>query len=510
MAAVVLDGVASDARAVLERALAGHSPSWQEAMAFADATGATLHALCAVADALRARQAGDLVTYVVNRNINFTNVCIKRCGFCAFSRKVRSEEGYFLDQDEIVRRAVQARAMGATEVCLQAGLAPGVSGDFYLELTRAVKAAAPDLHLHAYSPEEVKYGAHRSRISVREYLIALREAGLGTLPGTSAEILDDAIRDRIAPGRITSAEWIDVVRTAHEVGLRTTSTMMFGHVETMADRLRHMELLRSIQRDTGGFTEFVPLSFVHAEAPMFAQHVPGVRAGPSGVDVVRTHALARLMLGADIANLQVSWVKEGLRMAEWLLACGVNDLGGTLMNESISTSAGAGHGQLATPAELRGTARGVGRIPAERSTLYRVLRTFDGADVLHGDGAAQELDALDGVADAAAVFGSYQALTQDTRFRFRRGEAVRHQGGEVVGPVEVEAEPDAHAGGGREPALDRGRQVAPVAVAMAEAGGQAGRQGEGQGVGAELVAIRRKHDVRAAEARDQRRDVVDG
>jgi 7,8-didemethyl-8-hydroxy-5-deazariboflavin synthase CofH subunit len=509
--AFTLDGVDREARPVLERALAGTSPSWQEAMVLADATGATLHALCAVADALRARQAGDLVTYVVNRNINFTNVCIKRCGFCAFSRKVRSEEGYFLDQDEIVRRAVQARAMGATEVCLQAGLAPGVSGDFYVELTRAVKAAAPDLHLHAYSPEEVKYGAHRSRISIREYLIALREAGLGTLPGTSAEILDDAVRDRIAPGRITSAEWIDVVRTAHDVGLRTTSTMMFGHVETMADRLRHMETLRSIQRDTGGFTEFVPLSFVHAEAPMFARQVAGVRAGPSGVDVVRTHALARLMLGADIPNLQVSWVKEGLRMAEWLLTCGVNDLGGTLMNESISTSAGAGHGQLATPAELRGTARGVGRIPAERSTLYRVLRTFDGADVLDGgDRAAQELEPLDGVADAAAVFGSYQALTQDPRFRFRRVEGVRHQGGEVVGPVEVEAEPHAHAGGGGEAALDRGGQVAAVAVAVAEAGGQRGGQREGQGVGAELVAIRRKHDIRAVQAPDQRRDVVDG
>jgi FO synthase subunit 2 len=495
MSSIILDGLPADARAVLERALAGTSPSWQEAMLFADATGPALHALCAVADQLRARQAGDLVTYVVNRNINFTNVCIKRCGFCAFSRKVRSEEGYFLDRDEIVRRAVQARAMGATEVCLQAGLAPGVAGDFYVELTRAVKAAAPELHLHAYSPEEVKYGAHRSRISVREYLIALREAGLGTLPGTSAEILDDAIRDRIAPGRITSAEWIDVVRTAHDVGLRTTSTMMFGHVETMADRLRHMETLRSIQRDTGGFTEFVPLSFVHAEAPMFAQQVGGVAAGPSGVDVVRTHALARLMLGADIPNLQVSWVKEGLRMAEWLLTCGVNDLGGTLMNESISTAAGASHGQLATPAELRRAARGVGRVPAERSTLYRVLRTFDRTVDDHH--APQEIDALDGVVDAAAVFGSYQALTQDARFRFRRGEAVRHQGGEVVGPVEVEAEAGAHACGGAEAALDRGRQVAGVAVAVAEAGGERSGQGEGQGVRAELVAIRRKHDVRA-------------
>ena len=490
----VLDDVRGDARAVLDACLDGRAPGWRDLMAVADAAGPALHALCAVADELRRRQAGDLVTYVVNRNINFTNVCVKKCGFCAFSRGVRSEQGYFLDTDEIVRRAAEAHAMGATEVCIQAGLAPDLDGRFYLELTRAVKRAVPDVHLHAFSPEEVKYGAHRARLSIHDYLLALQEAGLGTLPGTSAEILDDAIRDRIAPGRITTAEWIDVVTTAHRIGLRTTSTMMFGHVESMADRLRHMELLRSIQRDTGGFTEFVPLSFVHAEAPMFVASTPGVPPGPSGIDVIRTHALARLLLGNDIPNLQVSWVKEGLRAAEWLLACGVNDLGGTLMNESISTSAGASHGQLATPAELRRAARAAGRVPAERSTLYRILRRFDDAGADGGGG-----DPLDQVDDATHAFGSYRALTQDPRFRFqrRRRGAAGEERVDVVGPVEVEGEAGAAAGREAEPAGGGGRDVAEVAVAMAEAGGggAVGIEPDRQRVGAELVAIRRRRDV---------------
>jgi 7,8-didemethyl-8-hydroxy-5-deazariboflavin synthase CofH subunit len=469
----------------LDAALAGRRPSWRELLPLTEATGGDLHALCATADALRAQQAGDVVTYVVNRNINFTNVCVKKCAFCAFSRTGRSEEGYFLDTEEIVRRVVEARSFGATEVCLQAGLAPGLDGMFYVELLRAVKRAVPEIHVHAFSPEEVKYGAHRARVSVREFLVALREAGLGSMPGTSAEILDDDVRDKLAPGRITSAEWLDVVRTAHELGLPTTSTMMYGHLESPADRLRHMETLRDLQRDTGGFTEFVPLSFVHDEAPLFAAQ-PGVRPGPGGLDVVRTHALARVMLGADIPNLQVSWVKEGMRVAEHLLACGANDLGGTLMNESISTSAGSRHGQLSTPAELRRVAGNAGRVAAERTTLYRILGDRDG-------------DALDRIGDASTTFGSYAALTRDERFRFRR----RGRGGqelvEVGGRVEVEGEAvrahdvDAQAGGGGSD------DMAVEAVAMTEARGSRGGESKGEGVGAELIPIRRKHQVRAVE-----------
>jgi FO synthase subunit 2 len=407
--------------AALESALEGREVSADDALLLTGATGAALHALCLAADALRARQAGDVVTYVINRNINFTNVCIKHCGFCAFSREHRADEGYFLDADEVLRRAAEAHALGATEVCLQAGLPPGLDGNYYVDLCRTIKRALPDLHIHAFSPEEVLYGAVRSRSSIADYLTALKEAGLGTLPGTSAEILDDAVRDVIAKGRITTAQWIDVITTAHRLGIRTTSTMMYGHVETPAHQVRHMDLLRRIQKETGGFTEFVPLSFVHQEAPMAQDRtVPGLRSGASGLEVVRTHAIARLMLGATFRNIQASWVKDGLKLGQWLLSCGVNDLGGTLINESISTSAGAAHGQLMPPAELRRAIREAGRVPAERTSLYALRKVYDGAE-------PDEDSPLDHVKDVEATFGSYRGLARSGEFRFiwprRRAEA---------------------------------------------------------------------------------------
>jgi FO synthase subunit 2 len=366
-----------------------------------------------VADELRRTQVGDRVTYVVNRNINFTNVCIKNCKFCAFARTVRSEQGYFLPHEEVARRVRQAWEMGATEVCLQAGLSPNLTGDSYIELCRVVKQAAPDVHIHAFSPEEVKFGASLKRVSYADYLAELKQAGLGTLPGTSAEILDDRMRKTISPTRITTSEWLDVITTAHRLGIRTTSTMMFGHVESVEDRMRHMDLLRRVQRETGGFTEFVPLSFVHEEAPLFAtSDVPGVRPGPTGDEVLRLYATARLVLGRDIPNLQASWVKEGLRTAQLLLSCGVNDLGGTLMNESISTAAGARHGQLMTPATLRRVIRDAGRVPAERGTDYRVIREFGGTS------DQDPSEPLDAVADPDSVFGSYDDLTADPRFHY--------------------------------------------------------------------------------------------
>lgn len=410
-----LAGVDATYRGVLEACLNGADLRWQDGVLLSEARGLELSALCLVADALRQEQVGEAVTYVVNRNINFTNVCIKTCRFCAFARGVRSEAGYFLETGEVVRRCVEAWRLGATEVCLQAGLAPTSTAEHYVELLRAVKAAVPELHLHAYSPEEVKYGAALGRVPVRAYLEELKAAGLGSLPGTSAEVLDDELREAIAPSRLTSAEWVEVVRTAHELGIPTSSTMMFGHVETMTQRMRHLDLLRSLQRETGGFTEFVPLSFVHEESPLFVDaQVPGVRPGPSGDDVVRLYAIARLMLGRDIPNLQASWVKEGLRAAQSLLRSGVNDLGGTLINESISTSAGASHGQLVTPAELRRVIRDAGRVPVERSTDYRELRRFS------ADGGDDPREPLDEVLDAASRFGSYDALTQDESVRYRR------------------------------------------------------------------------------------------
>jgi FO synthase subunit 2 len=405
-----------DVRRILERCLGGAELGVDDALVLAAANGPALHALVQAADTLRREQAGNEVTYVVNRNVNFTNVCVKACRFCAFSRTQRSEEGYFLDAEEIVRRAVEARAFGATEICIQAGLAPGMSGRFYVDLVRAVKRAAPDLHLHAFSPEEIKYGAALTGVPIRAYLEELKDAGLGSLPGTSAEILDDTVRARIAPGRITTAEWIEVVTSAHAIGLPTTSTLMYGHIETDRQRFKHLELLRSIQKETGGFTEIVPLSFVHNEAPMNVRyHLPDLRPGPTGNEVVRLYAIARLMLGATFRNVQVSWVKEGLRLAQWLLGCGANDLGGTLMNESISTAAGAANGQFVPPAELRRVIREAGRIPVQRDTRYRPLRVFpEVAD-------PGEETALDRVTEAEveSTFGSYATLTHEGRFRFR-------------------------------------------------------------------------------------------
>jgi len=406
-----LDRVTPDVRAILSRALDGAEVTVTEAERLATTTGRDLLALTLTADELRQRHVGDTVTYVVNRNVNFTNVCIKHCGFCAFSRDHREEEGYFLPIDEVVRRAREAWELGATEVCIQAGLPPKLDGRFYIDLTLALKAALPNLHLHAFSPEEVLYGSVRSGLAIKDYLMELKEAGLGTLPGTSAEILDQPIRDRIARGRITVDQWVEVITTAHALGIRTTSTIMYGHVETPAHWVQHMALLRSIQKDTGGFTEFVPLSLIHSEAPMYSKAlVPGVRPGATGVEVIRMHALARVMLGPVLRNIQASWVKEGPKLAQALLDAGANDLGGTLINESISTSAGATYGQLVGPAELRRWIRDAGRVPAERDTLYRIVRTFD-----EGDDPRTELDSIE---DAESRFGSYRRLIASGEFRF--------------------------------------------------------------------------------------------
>jgi FO synthase subunit 2 len=399
-------------RQALGRALAGDEVTLEDGLALAEAKGRELNALALVADELRARQAGDVVTYVVNRNINFTNVCIKHCTFCAFSRDHREEEGYFLPLEEVIRRAREAQSLGATEVCIQAGLPPKLDGRYYIDLCRAIHEALPDLHIHAFSPEEVLYGVTRSGMSVGEYLAELRAAGLGTLPGTSAEILDDEVRDRISRGRISTRQWLEIVTTAHRLGIQTTSTMMYGHVETPAHWVRHMALLRDVQKDTGGFTEFVPLSLIHQEAPMYRRHlIPDVRPGATGAEVVRVHALARLMLGAAMRNIQCSWVKEGPKLAQMLLAVGANDLGGTLINESISTSAGAGHGQLVPPRELRRLVRDLGRIPAQRSTTYGILR-------LYADGSEDDASPLDVVENPEERFGSYHRLTTSSQFRF--------------------------------------------------------------------------------------------
>jgi FO synthase subunit 2 len=395
----------------LDRALSGKDISADEAIDLFDCNGLEMNLVVLVADELRRKTVGDNVTYVVNRNINFTNVCIKQCGFCAFSRDFREEEGYFLPHEEVLRRAKEAASLGATEVCIQAGLPPKMDGHLYIDLCRALKKELPDIHVHAFSPEEVLYGSVRSEIPIGEYLKMLKEAGIGSLPGTAAEILDQDLRDTISPGRISVRDWTSIIRQAHALGIPTTSTIMYGHIETSRHKADHIALLREIQKETHGFTEFVPLSFVHTEAPMYShQMMPNIRAGADGNEVVKMHAVARIMLNNHIPNIQVSWVKEGARLSQLLLGAGANDFGGTLINESISTAAGAQHGQLMRPKEIRHLIWSAGRIPVQRSTTYRPIKVY-----------ANESDDLESALDNAdpAQFGSYHQLVKLDKFRYK-------------------------------------------------------------------------------------------
>jgi FO synthase subunit 2 len=408
----LLSGATQSVARILDGALEGNDIGVENAAELFDASGGDLLVIIAAADYLRRETVGDVVTYVVNRNINFTNVCVKACGFCAFSRGHLAEEGYFLPVEEVIRRAREAWELGATEVCVQAGLAPGMDGWHYVKLCRALKDSLPDLHIHGFSPEEVLYGSSLIGTTVRDYLAALKDAGVGSLPGTSAEILVDEVREKISPGRIPTATWIELIQTAHELGIPTTSTIMYGHIETSRQKAIHLGILRDIQKRTGGITEFVPLSFVYEEAPMHhRKRLPELRKGPSGAEIMKIYAVSRLMLNKWIPNLQVSWVKEGPKLSQIALMAGANDFGGTLINESISTAAGASHGQLMKPAQFRGLIREMGRIPAERSTTYKKIKLFDGEE--------NPVDPLDQVEDPKDRFGSYQDLIRLKDYRFR-------------------------------------------------------------------------------------------
>ena len=396
---------------ILNNALSEKEISAKDGLILYETKGIDFHLVGLVADELRKRRVGNIVSYVVNRNINFTNVCIKQCGFCAFSRDFREEEGYFLPTEEIVRRAKEAHSLGATEVCIQAGLPPDMEGDLYENICREIKKEIPDIHIHGFSPEEILYGATRSNISINEFLKRMKEAGVNTLPGTSAEILDQKLRDKISPGRITVKQWEEVIKGAHKMGINTTSTMMFGHLETLEERVNHMVKLREIQKETQGFTEFVPLNFVHTEAPMYKHQLhEGIQQGGSGNDVLLTHAIARIMFNNSIDNIQMSWVKEGQKMSQLLLMWGANDFGGTLINESISTSAGSEYGQLLRPKEIRRIAREIGRIPAERNTHYKMLKKFETENEIE--------DGLDKITDYSQ-FGSYAELIKINKFRYK-------------------------------------------------------------------------------------------
>jgi len=359
-------------RRVLQLLSNGGEPAEADVTTLFAAEGEDLNAVIQVADRLREETVGSNVTHVINRNINYTNICLYHCGFCAFSKSgSRSLRGaaYRLDLDEIVRRVVEARERGATEVCLQGGIHPGYSGKTYLDIVAAVKSAVPDMHVHAFSPLEITHGARTLGLSLETYLGQLATAGLATLPGTAAEILDDEVRAIICPDKLKTDEWLEVMRAAHAVGLRSTATIMYGHVEQPHHWARHLLRLRALQRETTGFTEFVPLPFVHMEAPLWRKGL--ARPGPTFREAVLMHSVARLVLHPHFINVQTSWVKMGPRGAAFCLQAGANDLGGTLMNESITRAAGGVNGQELSADLMRTLARDIGRPLAERTTLYR-------------------------------------------------------------------------------------------------------------------------------------------
>jgi FO synthase len=362
---------------VLERAMAGHELSREEGVILATLPQSDLEALTAVADHVRREVVGDMVTYVVNRNINFTNVCFIGCSFCSFSTSARSSDAYNLSFDEIAQRTIEAREMGATEVCVQGGLPRGLDPLYYRDILRTIKKAVPDMHAHAFSPMEMTYGTDLTGMHLRDYLQMLKDNGLDSLPGTAAEVLDDDVRHMLSRKKVTVKQWTNVIRTAHQLGIPTTSTMMYGHLETPEQWINQFVLLRDIQQETGGFTEFVPLGFVHYNTGLFKLGL--ARPGPSEEESVKVHALARLMLRGWIDNVQVSWVKLGRTLSQQCLQAGANDYGGTLINENISRLAGATAGQYMPPEEFQQLIRDIGRVPAERSTTYKIRQVFDSA-----------------------------------------------------------------------------------------------------------------------------------
>jgi len=364
--------VSAAVRTALEKAmqsLEGSTLSRHQCWLLAHANGDDLLGLLVAADYVRRELVGNLVTYVVNRNINFTNICFVGCKFCAFSRGPRESDTYFLTPGQVAQKALEAWQVGATEVCIQGGLPRDLPRFYYRDILRAVKRTVPGMHIHAFSPMEIVYGVELTGMALCDYLSMLRDNGLGTLPGTAAEILDDGVRFVLSRNKLSTGQWKEVIRTAHRCGIRSTSTLMYGHVETPEHWVDQLLLLRTIQKETGGFTEFVPLGFVHQNTLLFHQGLS--RPGPTLAEHLKIHALARLMLAGAINNIQVSWVKLNRRLSQLCLHAGANDYGGTLMEENISREAGATAGQYTSPEEFQSLILEIGRIPAERNTTYR-------------------------------------------------------------------------------------------------------------------------------------------
>lgn len=363
---------------ILNQSLAGNDLTFEEGMVLSAAEDNDLLAVVKVADELRRQAVGECITYVVNRNLNFTNVCIVGCAFCGFSRGPNSPDAYFHSIETLVAKCVEAVERGATEVCIQGGLPRDLDGYYYVNLLRAIQARLPTLHIHAYSPMEIAYGVEKTGMPLRDYLLMLKAAGLGSIPGTAAEILDDDVRRVLSPNKLTMRRWVEIIHTAHELGIPSTSTMMYGHAEQPEHWVRHLLLLREIQKDTHGFTEFVPLGFIHSQTRLF--QTGRARAGSSFREDLLVHALARLLLNGCIPNIQVSWVKLGFEGALACLEAGANDFSGTLMEESISKAAGANFGEYVSPGEFRAMIRTIGRVPAERTTTYRTKKFFTEVD----------------------------------------------------------------------------------------------------------------------------------
>ncbi len=363
--------ISHPARVALEQVmetLDGGALTREQCSLLANADGDDLLGLLVAADALRRELVGNIVTYVVNRNINFTNICFVGCKFCAFSRGPRESDTYFLSLEQMAQKAREAAQIGATEVCIQGGLPHGLPPFHYRDILRAVKQAVPGMHIHAFSPMEIVYGVELTGMSLEDYLHMLRDNGLDTLPGTAAEILDDEVRFVLSRNKLSTEQWKQVIRTAHSCGIRSTSTLMYGHVESPEHWVNQLLLFREIQQHTGGFTEFVPLGFVHQNTLLFQQGI--ARSGPSLAEHLKIHALARVLLAGSINNIQVSWVKLNRGLSQLCLHAGANDYGGTLMEENISREAGATAGQYTSPEDFQALILEAGRIPAERNTVY--------------------------------------------------------------------------------------------------------------------------------------------
>ena len=367
--------VSPDVRDLLEGALSGKELTKEGAERLLGVTGTDFHALIAAADLARQRDNGDDVSYVVCRNINFTNICYVGCSFCGFARHADEDESFDRSHEEILLKCKDAVERGATEVCIQGGIHPGKDHQTYRDILRAIKAVYPDLHIHAYSPEEMDFGHKKSGMELSEYLSWLVDAGLGTMPGTAAEILDDEVRDKLSPNKLKTERWIEIIKAAHGIGLRSTSTLMYGHIEEKRHIAAHLDLIREIQKETGGFTEFVPLGFIHERNLLY--NLMGSRPGPSMDEDLRMIAVSRLFLRPHITNIQVSWVKMGHKLGQMALCSGANDFGGTLMEESISRESGSDHGENTPPEEFRRLIREIGRVPVERTTLYGTVQRFD-------------------------------------------------------------------------------------------------------------------------------------